>query len=109
MEEKHRLQDLLLERVKQSVGELEKMWQEMNDHWTYEDPFYRFYHGSYKTYTVQDTTVRALSSLRPTVHAVIPALESALQDTNREVRHYASVALQKIKAVSEKRQLTTDH
>ncbi|MBM3838082.1 MAG: hypothetical protein FJ398_08975 [Verrucomicrobia bacterium] len=64
MEEKQRLHDLLLERIKQRSGDLENMWKEMNAHWTYEDPFYRFYHGSYKVCGVQQTTARAVELLR---------------------------------------------
>lgn len=36
----------------------------MSDHWTYEDHFYRYYHGSFKVYRAQDTTMQAVKLLR---------------------------------------------
>ena len=36
----------------------------MNDHWTYEDHFYRYYHGSFKVYQAQNTTGQAVKLLR---------------------------------------------
>jgi hypothetical protein len=36
----------------------------MNAHWTYEDHFYRYYHGSLKVYAVQTTTEKAAKLLR---------------------------------------------
>ena len=48
LEERLRLEALLLERLKQHKPDLEKMLQNMSDHWTYEDHFYRYYHCSFK-------------------------------------------------------------
>lgn len=63
-EEKTRLELLLLERLKQHKTELAEGLKAMSGHWTYEDPFYRYYHGSFKVYHVQDTTQRAIKLLR---------------------------------------------
>jgi hypothetical protein len=63
-----RLEALLLDRLKQRKVDLEKALQEMSGHWSYEDTFYRFYHGSFKVYGVQTATERAvklLSELMP--------------------------------------------
>ncbi|PWU17173.1 MAG: hypothetical protein C5B50_11835 [Verrucomicrobia bacterium] len=64
IEERRRLELLLLVRMKQHKGELEKMLKIMNDHWTYEDHFYRFYHCSFKVYSAQNTTEQAVKLLR---------------------------------------------
>jgi hypothetical protein len=63
-EEQERLARLLLERLKERRPQLEQMLGEMSGHWTYEDHFYRYYHGSFKVYRVQDTTARAVELLR---------------------------------------------
>ena len=66
MNEKERkeLEDLLLQRTRSLKPELESMLRVMNDHWTYEDPVYRFYHQSFKVYYVQATTERAVELLK---------------------------------------------
>ncbi len=63
-EAKERLTRLLLERLKDRRPQLEQMLKEMSGHWTYEDHFYRYYHGSFRVYRVQDTTERAVRLLR---------------------------------------------
>ena len=63
-EERDRLELLLLGRLKQHTTELREMLRVMTDHWTYEDHFYRYYHGSWKVYSVQTTTGRAVKLLR---------------------------------------------
>jgi hypothetical protein len=40
----------------------------MSDHWTYEDHFYRYYHGSFKVYRAQNTTAQAVKLL----HELLP-------------------------------------
>jgi hypothetical protein len=62
--EQHRQLELLfLERLKQRKADLGKMLDVMSDHWTYEDHFYRFYHGSFKVYRTQHTTAQAVKLL----------------------------------------------
>ena len=63
-EERDRLEMILLNRIKSRKEDLEKMLATMSDHWTYEDGFSRFYHGSFKVYGIQDATRRAVSLLR---------------------------------------------
>jgi hypothetical protein len=43
----------LFENIKAKAGELEKLLAELNDHWSYEDRIYRFYHQSFKVYFLQ--------------------------------------------------------
>ena len=63
-EEKDRLTRLLLQRLKERKPQLQQMLKEMSGHWTYEDHFYRYYHGSFKVYRVQATTEKAVALLR---------------------------------------------
>jgi hypothetical protein len=63
-EEKERLTRLLLQRLKERKPQLEQMLQTLSGHWTYEDHFYRYYHGSFKAYAVQATTEDAVKLLR---------------------------------------------
>ncbi len=58
----------LFGNLKNSLPNLEKLLEECNSHWGYEDPIYRFYHQSFKVYHLQKTTkqiVEALQSLFP--------------------------------------------
>lgn len=63
-EKRQQLELLLLERLKQRKADLEKMLDVMNDHWTYEDHFYRYYHASFKVCRTQNTTAQAVKLLR---------------------------------------------
>jgi hypothetical protein len=62
--QRDRFTHLLLQRLKGRKGQLEQMLKEMGEHWTYEDAFYRYYHGSFKVYRVQGTTDKAVKLLR---------------------------------------------
>jgi hypothetical protein len=58
----------LFRNLKGSMAELEKLLDDCNSHWGYEDGVYRFYHQSYKTYALQGSTraiVAALHALAP--------------------------------------------
>ncbi len=58
----------LLRKLKDSLPALEKLLDECSSHWGYEDPVYRFYHGSFKVYGLQSGTtaiVAALQALAP--------------------------------------------
>lgn len=59
---------LLLANLKARQADLQKMLDSMSSHWGFEDPVYRFYHQSFKVYSLQDSTdaiVRLLASLAP--------------------------------------------
>jgi len=43
---------------------LEKLFEECNNHWVYEDKVYRFYHQSYKVYRLQSYTQEIVEKLR---------------------------------------------
>jgi hypothetical protein len=58
----------LLDAVRAKLPALKKLLDEFNGHRSYEDPVYRFYHGSFKVYWLQDATrtiVAALQELMP--------------------------------------------
>jgi hypothetical protein len=52
----------LLDATKASLAELENLRLEFTV--MYEDRVYRFYHGSFKVYSLQDTTLRAVEIFR---------------------------------------------
>jgi hypothetical protein len=64
LEKRQEFERLLLERLKQNKAELEEMLKMLNGHWTYEDHFYRYYHGSWKVYGTQRETESAVALLR---------------------------------------------
>jgi len=54
--------------LRASLPQLEAILRECRSHWGYEDGVYRFYHRSFKVYSLQDRTsaiVTALQSLAP--------------------------------------------
>lgn len=54
--------------LRASLPDLEKLLRDCQGHWGYEDGVYRFYHHSFKVYSLQETTsaiVSALQSLAP--------------------------------------------
>ena len=58
----------LLASIKAKLPQLEELLDEMSSHWSYEDPVYRFYYGSFKVYGLQEQTrriVEVLKSLAP--------------------------------------------
>ena len=54
----------LLTAIKDALPRLEKLWQQANSHWGYEDPVYRFYHQSMKIYFLQNQTVEIVKALQ---------------------------------------------
>ena len=65
---KHEEAALLLKNIKEQLPELEKLLATADDHWGIEDGVYRFYHQSFKVYSLQPITVeitKALQKLLP--------------------------------------------
>ena len=63
-----RLDNVLLTNIKKNLPELEKLLQEISDHWQYEDVIYRMYHQSYKVSYARSCTdmiVNKLKSMAP--------------------------------------------
>jgi len=68
MDSKQRIDKKLLDNIKENLPKLVELMEEMSSHWFYEDPIYRFYHQSFKVYSLQEETkkiVEALKSLTP--------------------------------------------
>lgn len=60
--------DVLLKNIKEKLSDLEKKLTEVNGHWSYEDGIYRYYHMSFKVYSLQGSTqviVELLKSVSP--------------------------------------------
>lgn len=58
----------LLLRMREDHTQLQSLLAASSDHWGFEDPIYRFYHQSFKVFSLQDRTetiVRQLVSLLP--------------------------------------------
>lgn len=56
----------LLRALQGRVNELKALFEESSNHWGFEDPVYRFYHHSFKVYSLQGQTqaiVHLLGSL----------------------------------------------
>jgi hypothetical protein len=63
-----KLIDILLNNIKANLPKLEKLIEDVNGHWVYEDAIYRAYHTSFKCYYIQGATnniVAALEKLMP--------------------------------------------
>lgn len=61
----------LLLAIKARLDELTALHERVSSHWRAEDKFYRFYHGSWKLYTLHNDTleiVETLQSLWPEKH-----------------------------------------
>ena len=54
----------LLSAAKRKLPELKALLASVSDHWGYEDPVYRFYHQSFKVYSLQTTTLKIVSELQ---------------------------------------------
>ncbi len=54
----------LLASIKAALPALKKLLAECNGHWCYEDGVYRFYHGSFKVYHLQQSTEEIVAALR---------------------------------------------
>jgi len=55
---KHKKSKVLLDNIKDNLGDLKKLLESMSGTY-YEDTIYRFYHGSFKVYYLQDLTIEA--------------------------------------------------
>lgn len=54
----------LLKNIKKHLPQLEELLKKINDHWVYEDRVYRYYHGSFKVYYLQDITNEIVKELK---------------------------------------------
>jgi hypothetical protein len=61
----------LLAAIKRRLPELEKLLDDQQGMWAFEDLAYRFYHQSYKVFGLQDRTNQILNALQ----SLVPGLE----------------------------------
>lgn len=54
----------LLQKARKSLPRLKALLEEVSNHWGYEDPIYRFYHQSFKVYSIQSSTQKIVAELR---------------------------------------------
>lgn len=60
----NKIHERFLRNIKENLGLLKEMLEEIRGHWVYEDMIYRFYHQSFKVYRIQTTTKRMLAVLQ---------------------------------------------
>jgi hypothetical protein len=63
MDSKQRIDKKLLDNIKENLPKLVELMEEMSSHWFYEDPIYRFYHQSFKVYSLQEETKKIVEAL----------------------------------------------
>lgn len=56
-----------LQNIKKNLINLKKLQEKVNDHWCYEDLIYRFYHYSFKVYSIQSVTQQIIEELKKLV------------------------------------------
>ena len=87
-QESRRLKETeLLTTIAQSLPRLEGILQSMSSHWGYEDPVYRYYHGSFKVFILQEQTleiVKALQDLAPDLPLAESFRQIVSEGTGRE-------------------------
>jgi hypothetical protein len=62
------LEETLLGNLRARQSDLTALFEKCSSHWGFEDPIYRFYHQSFKVYSLQEETARivhVLESLAP--------------------------------------------
>lgn len=82
-EEKERA---LLANLQAHRDELRALLAKCSDHWNYEDSIYRFYHGSFKVFGLQERTteiVSALNALLPEQPMNVDFLQIVAEGTGR--------------------------
>ncbi len=62
------LRDRLIHALREKRGELSAQLDRLDSHWGVEDAVYRFYHQSFKVYSVQATTLQTVGLL----HSLLP-------------------------------------
>lgn len=60
----------LLQKARERLPKLKALLEKASSHWSYEDPIYRFYHQSFKVYSIQSITQEIVAEL----HSLAPHL-----------------------------------
>jgi hypothetical protein len=64
IEERRVLEETLLRNIKAQMPDLRTLLEECDDHWGSEDLVYRFYHQSFKVYSIQHLTEQIVTALK---------------------------------------------
>lgn len=62
--DKTKLEQVLFTNIKHNLEQLTKLLDKINAYWGYEDLIYRFYHRSYKVYSVQKLNEEIIQNFR---------------------------------------------
>jgi hypothetical protein len=62
--ERDRLETTLRENLRTNAGGLRELFESVSSEFGYEDPVYRFYHQSFKVFSLQSTTTRIVQTLQ---------------------------------------------
>ena len=63
VDDDHSAETQLLQNLHSRRAELATLLEECSSHWGFEDPIYRFYHQSFKVYSLQNETARIVNML----------------------------------------------
>jgi hypothetical protein len=64
IEERRVLEEALLRNINAQMPDLRTLLKECDDHWGSEDLVYRFYHQSFKVYSIQHLTEQIVTALK---------------------------------------------
>lgn len=62
-EQEPRMRELVT-NLNAAAPEIRELWKLCSSHWTYEDPVYRLWHGSFKVYSLQGYTLQIVAALQ---------------------------------------------
>jgi len=65
----------LFTNLKRALPDLEKLLEELSDHWAYEDGIYRLFHQSYKVFHLQEYTLKVVEALKKLIPKADPGRE----------------------------------
>ena len=63
----------LLSSIKKNLPEIKRLLHEVSSHWNYEDPIYRYYHFSFKSYYIQTSTLAMVNLFKRMCNAPLNA------------------------------------
>lgn len=62
--DRRKRQKKFFKNLKKFLPQLKELLVKVNSHWYYEDSIYRFYHGSFKLYRIQSTTMEIIEAMK---------------------------------------------
>ena len=80
----HKLNGILLHNIKKNLPKLEALLVEINKDYNYGDLFYRFYHGSFKVYWIQNLTEKIVKILKEMAPENMTKFDSYFEEILKE-------------------------